>query len=256
MKALNSQRMRDEWSDLINIVRLVSEFEKLTQLIENAKGFAMKPKILSQLDNLLLQIESRETVNNSIEEQVDSSNEDNLGTGRRWAVLVGVNEYEDDIYGRLQVSAKDAKTLHAQLVQSGYDTKRMHLLADDQSELPTRINILTRLTAVAQATEPDDLLLFFYSGHGDQDGGESYLVARDGQEILLADTAIPITRIKDIMKAAPARAKVIILDACHSGANIGGKGTRRMSPDFIRHVFEEAEGLAILSSCKQNEPKF
>ena len=58
------------------------------------------------------------------------------------------------------------------------------------------------------------------------------------------------------MEEAPARAKVIILDACHSGADIGGKGPKPMSAAFIRRVFEEAEGLAILASCKQGEVSY
>ena len=60
-------------------------------------------------------------------------------------------------------------------------------------------------------------------------------------------------RIKQIMDAAPARAKVILLDACHSGANIGQKGPKPMTPEFIQRVFEQAEGMAILASCKQGQ---
>lgn len=44
-----------------------------------------------------------------------------------------------------------------------------------------------------------------------------------------------------------------MLDACHSGADIGGKGPKPIPAEFIRHVFEEAEGLAILASCKQGQ---
>jgi len=69
----------------------------------------------------------------------------------------------------------------------------------------------------------------------------------------LSDTAVPISRIKAVMEEAPARAKVIFLDACHSGADIGGKGPRLMSAEFIRRVFEQAEGIAVLASCKQRQ---
>ena len=46
--------------------------------------------------------------------------------------------------------------------------------------------------------------------------------------------------------------KVIVLDACHSGASIG-KAEPTMTPEFIRRVFEEAEGMAVLASCKQGQ---
>ena len=89
--------------------------------------------------------------------------------------------------------------------------------------------------------------MFYYSGHGDEDGGEGYLVARNGRRLVLRDTAVPISRVKEIMEQASARAKVIILDACHSVADIGGKGPKPMSAEFIRRVFQQAEGLAILT---------
>lgn len=184
-----------------------------------------------------------------------SSSQQSLGTGNRWAVLIGVNEYKDKAnYGRLHVCAEDVEAVREQLVAGGFYPARIRLLTDHTpDEPPSRANILTALKAVADATEPDDLLLFYYSGHGDEESGESYLVARDGQRLVLSDTAVPVSRVKKIMEQAPARAKVIVLDACHSGADIGGKGSRPMSAEFIRRVFEEAEGMAILASCKQGQ---
>jgi hypothetical protein len=176
------------------------------------------------------------------------------GVGNHWAVLVGVNEYEDGAnYGQLHVCVKDVEAIRDQLVANDFDPARIRLLTDETSELPTRDNILVALKAVADATEPDDLLLFYYSGHGDEVSGESYLVARNGRRLVLSDTAVRLSRVKEIVEDAPARAKVIILDACHSGADIGGKGPRPMTAEFIRRVFEEAEGLAVLASCKQGQ---
>lgn len=176
------------------------------------------------------------------------------GIGNRWAVLIGVNEYEDKAnYGQLHVCVKDVEAIRERLTAGGFAPGRIRLLTDHMAELPTRANILTALKAVADATEPDDLLLVYYSGHGDEAGGESYLVARDGRRLVLSDTALPVSRVKAIIEEAPARAKVIILDACHSGADIGGKGPEPMSEEFIRRVFEQAEGLAILASCKQGQ---
>lgn len=190
-----------------------------------------------------------------------SDEEDNaftkwLGKGNRWAVLVGVNLYDDyNNYGRLQVCVQDVKAIRQALIAGGYEPERIQILTDDGPEMPTRANVLSSLQAVANATEPGDSLLFYYSGHGSAVKDTSYLVARDGRFNVLRDTAVSVTRIKEIMNNAPARAKVIILDACHSGAQIG-KGTEPMSAEFIRRVFEEAEGLVILASCKQGEKSY
>ena len=149
-----------------------------------------------------------------------------LNTGNAWAVLVGVNTYEDkENYGELRLCANDAEAVREQLIAGGYNPERIRLLTDRTTDLlPTRNNILKTLKAVAEATEPDDLLLFYYSGHGDEADDASYLVARDGQSMVLGDTAVAVSRVKHFMEEAPARAKVVLLDACHSGANIGMKG--------------------------------
>ena len=180
-----------------------------------------------------------------------------LGTGNRWAMMVGVNEYDDRTnYGQLQVCVKDVHAVRECLVAGGFGSTRIRLLTDQTDEKPTRANILAALQALANAAAPDDLLLLYYSGHGDETAGESYLVARDGQHLVLQDTAVPVTRVKEILGRSAARAKVIILDACHSGADIGGKGSNPMSAEFIRRVFEQAEGLAILASCKHGEASY
>lgn len=180
-----------------------------------------------------------------------------FGAGNRWAVLVGVNAYEDTHYfGALQVCIKDVEATREQLIAGGFDPARIRLITDNTHEKPTRANILAALQSVADATERDDLLLFYYSGHGDTAGGESHLVAREGRHLVLGDTAVSVTRVKQIIDAAPARAKVILLDACHSGADIGKKGPQPMSQEFIERVFEQAEGIAILASCKQGQVSY
>lgn len=178
-----------------------------------------------------------------------------LGTGNRWAVLVGIDKYQDRAnYGKLYACGKDAAAIQKQLLLGGFEQDRIHLLSDDTpANPPTYASILATLKAVSVATDPNDLLLFYFSGHGDESNGESYLIPSDGQRLVLSDTAIPISRIKAIMNDAAARAKVIIVDACHSGADIAGKGPRPMSPEFIYYVFEQAEGLAVLASCKQGQ---
>jgi hypothetical protein len=182
------------------------------------------------------------------------------GQGSRWAVLVGVNVYEDkNNYGRLHVCVSDVTTIRDRLVAGGCDPDRIRLLTDDTpNDPPTRAKIINALQVVANATKPDDLLLFYYSGHGDELEGESYLVSRDGHRASLADTGVPVSRIEEIMQKAKARAKVIVLDACHSGVDFEGKkGTPQpLSPEFIKRVYEQAKGIAILASCEQGQVSY
>ncbi len=176
------------------------------------------------------------------------------GKGQQWAIIAGVDTYEDkNYYGHLTVSTHDAKAIYTLLLRNNFDKDHIHLLTDQGPHPPSKGNILATLQSVARVTEPEDLLLFYFSGHGEEKDGESYLVPTEGRGIVLEDMGIPIKRVREIMEKAEAKAKVIILDACHSGAKIGSKGTRPMSAEFIQHTFEEAAGIAILSSCTQGQ---
>ncbi len=177
-----------------------------------------------------------------------------LGIGNRWAVLVGINDYIDTrCYGQLQVCAQDATSLSEQLSNGGYKAEHIRLLTDQNTpQQPLRGQILTALHFIADATEPDDLLLFYFSGHGLVEEDESYLIPRDGTGAL-RHTGIPISLIREIMISAQAQAKIIILDACHSGATIQAKGKHLMSEEFINNVFRDTEGLAIISSCQKGQ---
>jgi hypothetical protein len=173
-----------------------------------------------------------------------------LNTGKAWAVLVGINHYEDAHIAGLKVCVDDVAAIHQALAGSYQVAKLLTDATPDR--LPTRANILGELSTIAQTAGEGDLLLFYFSGHGVAEKGESYLLARDTRLTALKHTAIAMRDVRELIGQSPARAKVIVLDACHSGASIG-KAETIMTPEFIQHVFEEAEGMAVLASCKQGQ---
>lgn len=172
----------------------------------------------------------------------------------RWALLVGVNDYTDPAISNLTVCAGDVQAAYNLLVANNYQTDYVRLLISPgvSTQLPMRSEILAALTSIAQTAAEDDFLLFYFSGHGIARDGEAFLLPSDASYTALTDTAISFSRLKKIIQDSPARSKVIIVDACHSGAQIG-KAPTEMTVEFMRHVYDEAEGLAILSSCKQQQ---
>jgi hypothetical protein len=173
-----------------------------------------------------------------------------LNAGKAWAVLVGINNYQDAYIADLSVCVNDATAIQEVLK---HHFQSAALLTDSTYDsLPTRANILAALATTALAAEEEDILLFYFSGHGIADNGESYLIPCDARRSALKHTAIAMQDIRELFSQSSARAKVIILDACHSGADIG-KASSVMTPEFIQRVFEEAEGMAVLASCKQGQ---
>lgn len=180
-----------------------------------------------------------------------------FGQGKRWAVLVGINAYIDtNHFGTLHMSVGDAKKIREALIAGGFEQDKIHLLTDEEERKPNREEIMAELQAVASATDDDDLLLFYFSGHGIEKDGVSYLIPQNGKGIISDQNGVSMWEVKEIIEHANARAKVIILDACHSGADIPAKSSRRMSKAFIQNVFEQAMGMAILSSCTRGQSSY
>ncbi|MGD0063111.1 MAG: caspase family protein, partial [Streptosporangiaceae bacterium] len=71
------------------------------------------------------------------------------------------------------------------------------------------------------ATEAEDLLLFYYSGHGKLRDGEYYLcLAGTMPDRMLPSTALPFELVRGAVRDGCARNRVIILDSCYSGRAI------------------------------------
>lgn len=175
-----------------------------------------------------------------------------INTGNTWSLLVGVNHYEDPNITDLSVCSNDVESIH-----SVFENKHTYsqVLSDDVGNTPIRARILAHIGSITKNADKEDMILFYFSGHGVYEKGESYLLPRDAYLANIKHTSIAIADVIELMKDSSARAKVIIIDACHSGASLG-KSTNIMTPDFIQRVFSEAEGIAVLSSCKQGQQSF
>lgn len=173
-----------------------------------------------------------------------------INTGKTYTLFVGVNSYIDSQITDLHVCVNDVTSV-SDIFQCKSAEVTLH--SDNTSELlPTRNNILASLLKISRLANKDDLVLFYFSGHGIAEGGQSYLLPQDVVLPILKYTALSLREVREVMENSHARAKVIIIDACHSGAIIG-KSVNAMTPEFQKHVFEDAEGFVILASCKQGE---
>lgn len=173
-----------------------------------------------------------------------------LNQGKTWAALVGINTYTDPYITDLSVCVDDVSAVHG-LLSPDYAVARL-LTDSSPAGSPTRSQILGALSSMSQNASEDDLLVFYFSGHGMTKDGESYLLPSDASLSALKHTAIAMRDVHELMEQSHARAKVLILDACHSGASLG-KAASTMTSAFMQRVFNNAEGMAVLASCKQGQ---
>lgn len=162
--------------------------------------------------------------------------------GKQWALLVGVDKCK--AIGELKVCAADATAMKSVLEKIGYPAKHITLLVDTQSDIntmPTMGNVMRAIERLAEVADPEDQILFFFSGHGVTCNGDSFLVPTDGD----LTNGINLTWIKQQFATSEAKEKIMILDACHSGA---AKGVSGITPDL-----KKADNLVMLLSCESNQ---
>jgi hypothetical protein len=178
------------------------------------------------------------------------------------AVFVGVNNYSDTSIRSLSYSVADvtsAQELLTDVKRAGYDRANLKLIVDTAEEAnmkPVRSNIMSSIKSLAETASGEDSILFFFSGHGIERDGKSYVLPSDSRLNVLEETAVSIGWIREILETSNARVKVIILDACHAGALIGKAESGRMTKAFQESIFPAPEGFAIVSSCKMNEVSY
>src|SRR5215216_1603933 len=142
---------------------------------------------------------------------------------KRYAIVIGVDQYADTQITTLGGASNDAKALAKALVEyAGFPGEQVTLLASDQpaERQPTRGNILRRLSNLAAVIPRDGLLLLSFAGHGIERGGQAFLLPSDSQVSndvdLLEQTAINVSQIKDRIKKIGVPQVLLILDACRN----------------------------------------
>lgn len=168
-------------------------------------------------------------------------------TTKRFAIVIGNNAPESEQGETLQFADDDAVATHALLSEAGVtstllvdldsDTRRMHphmrptgpaSFASIRAALAQHNSAM----ALAEAAGHDTELMFFFSGHGDVDGGEGYVVLGDGR----------LTRSMlhtDILTASGATWNHVVIDACKSYFMVYEKNSGVRSPyhaAFAQHA--------------------
>ena len=161
---------------------------------------------------------------------------------KRWALIIGVDKYQDPQISPLKGSDNDARLIADALVRyAGFPKDQVILLSTDQplERQPTRVNILRRLSNLSTAVPKDGLLLVSFAGHGMERGGQAFLLPSDAQisdQIsFLEETALNTTRIKERIKDTGVAQVLLLLDACRNDP-----GGRADAPNPLTNAYTDA----------------
>ncbi len=163
-------------------------------------------------------------------------------SAKRWALVIGVDKYQDPQISPLKGSDNDARMIANALVRyAGFPQDQVILLSTDQplERQPTRVNILRRLSNLSTAVPKDGLLLVSFAGHGMERGGQAFLLPADAQisdQIsFLEETAISMNRVKERIKETGVGQVLVLLDACRNDP-----GGRADAPNNLSNAYTNA----------------
>jgi Caspase domain len=164
----------------------------------------------------------------------------------RWALLVGVNSYNDPNFGRLNFCVEDVLALKEKLKALNYTVVCLHdELEHGDSRFSTRDNVEAELIQLCKMVEPDDILLVHFACHGELLNGKPVLILNNTRFQTLEKTGLSVEEVKQHMCSSQARRLVLTLDACHMGVETG-RGID--DPQFIHNAYELAQGFALIAA--------
>lgn len=176
---------------------------------------------------------------------------------RRWAVVIGVNQFRDARISRLNYAVSDARAVASALDGLGFPKERVVLLLDKQA---TRAAIEQALSgALRRNTGPGDGVFVFIATHGvtmplPHGGEEGYLLPHDADVEDLPLTALSMQHLRQIGGRLPARHVLFAVDGCYSGYSL----VRSVAPATVTQKYLElvsrSRAIQILTAGRRDQP--
>lgn len=192
---------------------------------------------------------------------------------QKWALVVGISQFEDPDVPKLYYTTADAKGFAEELVDpgiGGFPADHVTLLLDSQA---TTVGIKEALNRIARQAGANDEVVIYVATHGSPRSmdvtGANYIVTYDtkfengGQldEDALYATALPMVQLANaVATRMKALRTLVILDTCYSGGAItnpskvmvGSIGNASVSNATLDRM-SQGTGRIILAAASENE---
>ncbi len=177
--------------------------------------------------------------------------------GKTWALVIGAKQYQT--VPPLRYTAADAEALAEALTKvGGIPSSQILRITDDAELKPDHATLSKQVAAWLSRPEiaPNDSMIVYFSGHGVLDSEEAmYLAPTDIKVKEIKQTALPAATLREQLRTCKAGAKLLLLDACHSGSSKGVtiEGTNPVDGARLASAFKYAPGVVTISGCKAEQ---
>ena len=161
---------------------------------------------------------------------------------RKFAVLVGVTDYQQE---KLSFCRLDVEILADVLSKKGFKCSSFV-----DVDLRPILNDLKSMAA--EATTPEDVIVFYFSGHGADVLGEQLLLGRGGNLSSLSHALrdgdlLMLSEVLEALADSPAL-KLVVVDACRTLANVRQEDLERFGPNIVeqrRKAFQHIANCVV-----------
>lgn len=132
----------------------------------------------------------------------------------RWAVLVGIQNYDDPSLGKVDNAAADAALLYEIALKRFHVPQNQALLLTDANQP----RLKQGMSGVLERIQPGHTLFIYFAGRAFQDADKTvYLAPKDFQPTQMAKTGVSLQWLVDLLENCKAKEKILLLDACWPG---------------------------------------
>lgn len=176
---------------------------------------------------------------------------DKQGSGKNFALIIGVNEYPDSVINNLDEPISDAASLAKILVgKYTFDANNVYFLKN-----ATRENIIDAFDMLTKKVTKRDNVIIFYAGHGywNPETELGYWLPSDSKSSSSANWLANST-IRDYVGAIKSRHTLLIADACFSGGIFKTRKAFSDAPNSINKLYELPSRKAMTSGTLTEVP--
>ncbi|MDZ7970115.1 MAG: caspase family protein [Nostoc sp. DedSLP03] len=172
------------------------------------------------------------------------------------ALLIAVSQFDSGDLASLPKSSTDVDAMKEALIEpelGGFKESDITVLKNPKKQ---RMEDAVYDLFDKGSRKKDDLLLFYFSGHGITDEQGTFFFStyetRKENGKLRPTTAVSSKFVHDWMNQCPSKRMAIILDCCHSGAFAKGLSAKGTANALIKEQLG-GEGRAILTAASATE---
>jgi hypothetical protein len=186
----------------------------------------------------------------------------------KWALVVGVGEFESDAFPELKWAAKDASDFASVLKGPGnFPVDNVQVLLDKNASLA---EVRRGIGWLREKAGPDDLVVLYFASHGSprdiDPNGVSYIITSDTKAKtgadLYASSLQMVDLVDDLNREIKARRVVLFLDTCFSGdalsqqpASGGSRAIRPPKVEFSAALdqIKSGVGRVVITASRHDE---